>query len=82
MKLPRDLSGQKLASLLRRRGYEITRQTGSPLRLTSNIRGREHHVTIPAHTSLRVGTLSSILNDVAHYLEVEREELEKDLFGA
>jgi len=29
MKLPRDLSGVELAKLLRRYGYEITRQTGS-----------------------------------------------------
>jgi len=35
MRLPRDLSGRELASALRRLGYEITRQTGSPLRLTT-----------------------------------------------
>jgi hypothetical protein len=35
LKHPRDLSGEKLARLLRRFGYEITRQTGSYLRLTS-----------------------------------------------
>jgi hypothetical protein len=29
MKLPRDLSGLKLANLLRAVGYEVTRQTGS-----------------------------------------------------
>jgi predicted RNA binding protein YcfA (HicA-like mRNA interferase family) len=35
----------------------VTRQTGSHLRLTTLERG-EHHVTIPRHTSLRVGTLA------------------------
>ena len=81
MKLPRDLSGTKLASLLRRRGYEITRQTGSHLRLTSILKGTEHHTTIPRHKELRVGTLNSILTDVASYLEVDRDALAEELFG-
>ncbi len=81
MRLPRDLSGAELASLLRRYGYEVTRQTGSHLRLTSAVRGTEHHITIPAHKTLRVGTLSSVLADVASYLEMEREELAEGLFG-
>jgi len=45
VKLPRDVSGTELAALLRRFGYEITRQTGSRLRLTSTFKGFEHHVT-------------------------------------
>ncbi len=65
MKLPRDIGGEELASLLSRYGYQITRQTGSHMRLTSSLQGREHHITIPKHKPLRVGTLSSILNDVA-----------------
>lgn len=81
MKLPRDLSGHALASLLRRFGYAVTRQTGSHLRLTSSLRGLEHHLTIPAHDSLKVGTLSGILTDVAAYLEMEKHELERELFG-
>ncbi len=35
MKLPRDMGGEELAVLLRRRGYEITRQTGSHIRSNS-----------------------------------------------
>jgi len=81
LKLPRDLSGQELASLLRRYGYEVTRQTGSHLRLTSNRKGREHHVTVPAHKALKVGTLSEILADVAEYLEADRGNLAEELFG-
>ncbi len=80
MRLPRDLSGTDLAKALRRYGYETTRQTGSHLRLTSTIKGREHHVTIPLHGSLRVGTLSAILADIASYLERDREQLASDLF--
>jgi predicted RNA binding protein YcfA (HicA-like mRNA interferase family) len=80
LKLPRDLSGLQLAQLLRRHGYEITRQTGSHLRLTSRTKGTEHHITIPAHDSLKVGTLSAIFSDVAAYLEIDRTVLTEDLF--
>ena len=80
MKLPRDLDGKKLASLLRPYGYETTRQTGSHMRLTSLLKGREHHVTIPAHRELSVGTLRSILGDVAAYLEIDLAALLHDLF--
>ncbi|HEV2297334.1 MAG TPA: type II toxin-antitoxin system HicA family toxin [Candidatus Acidoferrales bacterium] len=80
MRLPRDLSGSDLAQLLRRFGYEISRQTGSHIRLTSNVKGTEHHITIPAHKQLRVGTLSTILGDVASYLEIERGALAHELF--
>jgi len=81
LKLPRDLPGEQLASLLRRYGYETTRQTGSHLRLTSTAKGSEHHITIPRHKELKVGTLNAILSDVAGYLEMDREELAEDLLG-
>jgi len=39
------------------------------LRLTTLENG-EHHITIPQHDTLRVGTLAAILDDVAqHYRE-------------
>ena len=80
MRLPRDLSGDQLAVLLRRYGYEVTRQTGSHMRLTTTQEG-EHHVTIPLHASLRVGTLSAILGDVAGHLGISRQALREALFG-
>ena len=80
MKLPRDLSGDQLTKVLRRFGYEVTRQTGSHMRVTSKWKGTEHSVTIPAHKGLRGGTLSEILADVAQYLEMDRDELAKNLF--
>ncbi len=46
MRLPRDISGHDLATLLQRHGYQVTRQTGSHLRLTTT-RGGEYHITIP-----------------------------------
>ena len=81
MKLPRQISGEELARLLKRYGYQITRQTGSHLRLTSKFKGSEHHVTIPAHRDLRIGTLSAVLAEVASYLETERQKLIDELFG-
>jgi predicted RNA binding protein YcfA (HicA-like mRNA interferase family) len=80
MTLPRDLSGDQLAVLLRRYGYEVTRQTGSHMRLTTMQEG-EHHVTIPRHDSLRVGTLSAVLSDVAEHLGIPRQALLEALFG-
>jgi predicted RNA binding protein YcfA (HicA-like mRNA interferase family) len=80
MRLPRDLSGDELAILLRRYGYEVTRQTGSHMRLTTTHEG-EHHLTIPGHASLRVGTLSAVLGDVAQHLGISRQALLETLFG-
>ncbi len=80
MKLPRNLSGEELASSLRRHGYRITRQTGSHVRLTSQIKGRIHHITIPRHSALKVGTLRGILGDVASYLQLDLQMLVADLF--
>jgi len=80
LRVPRDVDGRKLASLLARFGYQGTRQTGSHIRLTSTAKGGEHHVTVPAHKTLKVGTLASILTEVARYLDVERAQLIRDLF--
>jgi predicted RNA binding protein YcfA (HicA-like mRNA interferase family) len=79
MKLPREISGVELAKLLKKYGYEITRQTGSHIRLTTTLKG-EHHITIPAHKCLKIGTLSGILNDVAVHLKTEKADLIKELF--
>jgi predicted RNA binding protein YcfA (HicA-like mRNA interferase family) len=74
VKLPRDVSGTKLARLLSRFGYTVTRQVGSHMRLTTEVRG-VHHVTVPAHRELRAGTLEFVLTIVAEHLGVERQEL-------
>ncbi len=79
MKLPRDLSGDELARALGRLGYEVTRQTGSHLRLTT-AQPNEHHVTIPRHRALRVGLLSALLSDLASHHDMGRDELLDRLF--
>lgn len=81
MRLPRDLNGRELAALLHRHyGYEVARQTGSHLRLTTTVSG-EHRVTVPAGGPLRVGTLAAVLADVAAHHGIARVELEETLFG-
>jgi len=80
VKAPRDVSGEKLAKLLARYGYRVTRQTGSHLRLTTAL-GGEHHITIPLHKPLKVGTLNGILTDVATHLKVSKEALVRELFS-
>jgi predicted RNA binding protein YcfA (HicA-like mRNA interferase family) len=62
MRLPRDLSGRDLAKALNKLGYQITRPTGSHMRLTTDRKG-EHHITIPDHDPLRVGTLGAIVGE-------------------
>ena len=79
MKLPRDVSGVQLAKALASLGYRTTRQTGSHMRLTCE-KPEQHHLTIPNHDSLRIGTLSAILNDVARHHGMERDRLVAQLF--
>lgn len=82
MRMPRSLSGAELASLLGRRyGYALIRHRGSHMRLASNYMGHSHRITVPRHNPMRPGTLNGILNDVAEYLEMKREELMQELFG-
>ncbi len=80
MKLPRDVSGRGLARSLEVLGYKITRQTGSHIRLTTRL-GGEHHITIPDHDSLRVGTLAGVLTDVAKHFKLTRDEVLERIFG-
>ena len=71
MKMPRDVSADELIRALRVLGYTATRQTGSHIRITTE-RGGQHHVTIPNHSPVKVGTVRGILKSVAdhHALEV------------
>jgi predicted RNA binding protein YcfA (HicA-like mRNA interferase family) len=79
MRVPRDLSGAELIRRLEKLGYAATRQSGSHIRLTTRENG-EHHVTVPSHDPLRVGTLSAILAAVATHHDIDRDQLLKRLF--
>jgi len=80
MRIPRDVSSKLLIKKLAILEYTATRQIGSHIRLTTQ-RGGEHHITIPNHKPIRVGTLSAILKQVADHHGVEKSQLVKDLFG-
>lgn len=74
MRIPRDLSGAALIKRLARLGYQPTCQTGSHIRLTSETSHGTHHVTIPNHDPLRVGTLAAIPAAVARYHGLTRDQ--------
>ncbi len=80
MRLPRDLSGDELIKVLAALGYQPTRRAGSHVRLTTQ-EGGEHHVTVPLHSPLKIGTLAGILAAVAAHLNLTRDQLVERLFG-
>jgi predicted RNA binding protein YcfA (HicA-like mRNA interferase family) len=74
MKTPRNLSAQELIKILNRYGYEVTRQKGSHIRLAKHSDNGTHHVTVPNHDPIKLGTLSSIISDVAENLGINKED--------
>ena len=68
-----------LVKALARIGYVATRQTGSHIRLTAT-QPEQHHVTVPNHSPIKVGTLNSILVEIANHLRISRDELLQRLF--
>ena len=80
MRIPRDVSGEDLIIALKKYGYAQTRQTGSHVRLTTQENG-EHHVTVPLHNPLKLGTLSGVLGAVAEHLQLPRNDVIRRLFG-
>jgi predicted RNA binding protein YcfA (HicA-like mRNA interferase family) len=79
MKIPRDLSGEQLVRLLKKLGYCVVRQKGSHIRLTTD-EPNEHHLTIPNHDPIKLGTLNGILSDIADHQNLTKEELLEMLF--
>jgi hypothetical protein len=51
------------------------------MRLATQQQG-DHHLTIPNHTSLKVGTLAGVLAEVAQHFGMTRDELLRRLFGS
>jgi predicted RNA binding protein YcfA (HicA-like mRNA interferase family) len=79
MKLPRDLSGAELIKLLcKHYSYRRVNQEGSHVILETNT-PRPHRISIPDHSSLRVGTLNAILKAIANVQGVERETILRQL---
>ena len=80
MKLPRDISGNQLIKNLKPLGYIVTRQTGSHIRLSTEQNG-QHHITIPKHDPLKIGTLAAILADIAIHFNLSKSELTELIFS-
>ena len=80
MKLPRDITGNDLAKAFVKLGYHVSRQTGSHIRLSTAENG-EHHITVPAHNPLKIGTLAAILSDIESHHKLTRDVLLKRLFS-
>ena len=72
MKLPRDVNGPQLVKALGILGYQVTRQKGSHIRVTTQ-RDGENHEVIPSHSPIKTGALSGILRHIAahHRLSVD-----------
>ncbi len=60
MKLP-VVSGKKLIAILKKFGFEIVRQKGSPVRIEKRIPTKIYKITIPLHKELKKKTLKRIL---------------------
>ena len=80
MNIPRECTGPELARALRKPSYDIERQTGFHLVMTSRIQG-EHHVTVPNHRPIKVGTLQSksIPKAVAEHHKMSVDQLLQEL---
>ena len=79
MKVPRDINGIELITTLTKLGYYKTNQVGSHIKLTTTQEG-EHHITIPNHSPIKIGTLNNILKDIANHFGISREDLVKRIF--
>lgn len=80
MKLPRDIDYATLIKMLAAFGYTANRQTGSHICIFTEQNG-QHHITIPAHRPIKIGTLNAILADIAAHFNISKSELSRKLFG-
>ena len=79
MRLPRDLSGEQLIrALCRHWDYRRTGQVGSHVVLETDTPSHQR-IVVPAHKSLRIGTLNAILRTVAGHKSVSKEAVLKNL---
>ncbi len=80
-KIPRSLSAGELIKLLDKHfSYKPVRQVGSHIRL-DQISKIGNHITIPNHNPIKIGTLSSLLKEIAQQNSMSKDELVKILFN-
>jgi len=75
MKIPRDVNGSELVKDLKKIGFFESRQLGSHIRLTYKTSEEEFHITVPNHKPIKVGTLNSIITEVANHLKINKQEI-------
>ena len=80
-KVPRDMSGSELVQLLCKEwDYAVAHRTkGSHVILATNTPSR-HRVAVPLHTPLKIGTLHTILRQVAEHKGTFREAILGEAF--
>ncbi|MGH8615683.1 MAG: type II toxin-antitoxin system HicA family toxin [Gammaproteobacteria bacterium] len=75
MKLPRDVSGAALIKILEKHfGYRQVHQVGSHVVLETND-PHHHRMAVPAHGSLRLGTLNAVLRAVAKVKHIDNNDI-------
>ena len=75
MKIPRDVSGAHVASVLCREwGYSKVHQVGSHI-IVQTSEPSHQRIAIPNHRTLRLGTFNSILRAVARHKGVSRDAI-------
>ena len=79
MRSPRGLSASQFIKLLKIYGYEIASQKGSHIKVTTN-KGGEHHLAIPNHDPLKIGTLNAISRQVAEHFGKSKQDVFNELF--
>lgn len=81
MKSLRNISAKELITSLGKIGYSVSRQSGSHIRLSFVTQSGTHHITIPNHNPIKIGTMSSILKEISEQRKISKEELFEILFG-
>ena len=75
MKLPRDLSGAELVKVLcKHYGYARVHQEGSHIILQTE-RPVHHRISMPDHSTVRLGMLNAILNAVSRAQGVTKDAI-------
>lgn len=79
MKTPRNVYGTDLAKhLCKHWEFQQSHYTGSHIMLDTKT-PFPRRTSVPAHRPVAIGTLNSILDDVAKHKNVTREDLLRDL---
>ena len=74
MKLPRDVSADRLIRALEQLGYTRIRQKGSHVRLFHET-APTHSISVPLHDPLKIGTFHGILAEVAQAQSIAIQDI-------